>query len=70
MNQNVWLCELNKTMQMMTNWPTAEIMLMGSWEKMVVGVGEDTNTAECQQEMILHLQERATPRRQREVRPR
>lgn len=33
---------------MMTNWPTAEIMLMGSWEKIVVGVGGDTYTIECQ----------------------
>lgn len=45
-SEDVWLCEPNKTRQMMTNWPAAEIMVMGSWERIVVGVCADTYTIE------------------------
>lgn len=45
-SEDVWLCEPNKTRQMMTNWPAAEIMLMGSWERIVVGVGRDACTVQ------------------------
>lgn len=50
-SEDARLCEPNKTRQMMTNWPAAEIMLMGSWERgcgggrcrhLCRGVGEET----------------------------
>lgn len=45
-SEDVWLCEPNKTRQMMTNWPAAEIMLMGSWERIVKGVSGDACTVQ------------------------